>query len=237
MPRQRARRSIDLGSLSAAVSRPGIDPRTWVTLAEVIEAGFDAENGFFADVVYIPSDEEQTCLVGAQYAGEHYGLWTPLEPGDIVVVAVPNGDSNAGPVIISRVWQVTAPPPPEGGTGTEPTLDVILRVKPGRKLRIHTSETGGDVEIVPDAASGRVRLGSTDAERQAARVDDFVTVGRFVTFRDDQRDRLYWLPPGAGDGQWIGIPVIGYAPVLASEGIDLDSARITTGSEKVRIEG
>ena len=142
--RSRARRAIDLGKLSAAVARPGIDPRTWVTLATVIEVGFDADNSYYADVAYLPSGEEQTCLVGSAYTGNNFGIWTPLEPDDVVVVIVPNGDSNAGPIIVARLWNSADKPPTDGGEGEIPTDDLLVRVKSGHKLRLRTSGTGGD---------------------------------------------------------------------------------------------
>lgn len=234
MARRKARKSIDLGKLAAAVARPGIDPRTWVTLARVKQVGFDDKEGFFADVVYLPSGEEQTCMVGAIYAGNGFGFYTPLEEDDIVVVIVPNGDSNAGPVISQRVWNAADKPPADGGTGEVPTADVLLRIQPGKKLKIRTSAAGGDVEIVPEHADGRVKLGSADATRGAARLNDDVNLGYWYTERNGDKDITWWrLNP---TDAWAEIDDGVISPLPVTVGTHL-VGKIISASDKVKVEG
>jgi hypothetical protein len=166
MPR---RRSVDAGKISRLVSRPGVDPRTWITLARVVQTGFDPDHGFFADVEFEPTGEEQTCLIGAAYAGDGFGFFMPPKPDDIVVVAVPYGDQDSGPVIISRVWTGADKPMSDGGTGNEATEDVLLYVEPGKNLRVRatggggitmTTEGDGDIRLQAKGG-GKVKLGDT----------------------------------------------------------------------------
>lgn len=233
--RKRARTSIDFGKISAAVARPGIDPRTWLTYALVDEVGFDENNGMFADVTYIPTREEQTCLVGAAYAGNGFGLWAPLEVDDVVLVALPNGDSNSGPVIIARLWNAADKPPSELGSGEVPTENVVCRVQAGKRLRFITSG-GGNAEIVAEG-DGKVLLGSDSATRGAARQDDEVDMGYFYIYRDGDKDRLYWRAPGTNPltpGVWAEIDSGVTAPIVGTVGTALTGS-IKTSSGKVKV--
>lgn len=151
------RRSIDTGALAKALSRPGIDTRVWLSYAVVTDLGFDPNEGPFADIQYVPSGTTDTCLIGAPYAGNSFGAWFPLEVDDLVLVAVPSGDSNTGPVLIQRVWSAADPPMAEMGQSGELSKDVVLRMKPGQKLRILTSATGDGVSFTV-AGDGNIVL-------------------------------------------------------------------------------
>jgi hypothetical protein len=166
------RGSTDVGALSSAVSRPGIDPRVWLTLAVVTELGFDEAHGAFADVTFQPSGVTETCLIGSNYAGAEFGDWCGLELNDTVLVAVPDGDAAGGPWVVSRAWNAGDKPYAEmrSATDTEaPTADRILRVKPGQKFKLRTSGGGDGVDVkvegdgsyvIEIAGAGNVYLGS-----------------------------------------------------------------------------
>ena len=130
----------DTNTLGNAVSRPGIDPRVWVIEAVVMALGFDAEHGTFVDVQYQPTGELETCRVGSMYTADEGGFHVPFEIGDTVLVAVPSGDSNNGPVIISQLWGKQQPPAKDAGSGGEPSKDILLRVRKGRKMKIVTAD-------------------------------------------------------------------------------------------------
>lgn len=184
----RARPSIDLGRLSAAAQRPGIDPRVWITLALVKEVGFDAEQGIFVDVQLQPSGELETCFLGAAYAGAEFGMYAPVQVDDMVLVAVPSGDPNHGPVIISRMWDAGDKPHADmNGTGGAASDNMVLRLKSGAKLLIRTSGDGGEVDIqVEGGANLLLRAGNQvrmqDASQSFVRGEDYRTaLGNFLT--------------------------------------------------------
>lgn len=176
----RARSSVDVGRLSAAAARPGIDPRVWLTLAVVDEIGFDPENGIFADITYQPDGTKETALIGAAYAGNEFGFYCPVEIGDTVLVAVAGGDPGNGPVIISRMWGGADKPSADfqsTSDAEDATQDMVLRVKPGQKFKLRTSgsndgvditvEGDGDV-VIQATGTGKVYLGGTDGAEPIA---------------------------------------------------------------------
>ena len=171
----RARGSVDVGRLSAAAQRPGIDPRVWITLGIVKEVGFDAAEGIFADVQLQPSGEIETCFLGAPYAGAEFGMFAPVQVDDTVLVAVPSGDPNHGPVIIARMWDAADKPASDfAGSGDDPTEDVVLRVRAGKKLRVRVKGSGGQVDIqaeeganinIQSGGSGKIVIHASGSEK------------------------------------------------------------------------
>jgi hypothetical protein len=141
------RKSVDIGRLSKAVQRPGVDPRVWLALASVKELGFDPEHGCFADVYMHPDENVETCYIDTPYAGSvegvGFGDWAGIEVGDTVLVAVPQGDTNTGPLIIGRFWNAGDKPPLQiTDDGTTPTKDRWIIVKPGQALHLHCTLLG-----------------------------------------------------------------------------------------------
>jgi hypothetical protein len=191
---------VDVNALARAVSRPGIDPRRWVALAVITELGFDAENGVFADIAYIPDGTTDTAVVGAWYAGDGFGAYAPLKVDDVVLVAIPDGDPSTGPVVICRMWSSADKPPAEaGGSGDEPTTDPVTRVEDGATFRIVAKggasvrvELEGSGTFTVEATGGAavevrsetrvtinapsVELGDTPAQGMA-RIGDLVSIG------------------------------------------------------------
>lgn len=171
----RARRQPDVGAIASAVSRPGIDPRQWIKLASVEELGFDPLEGVFADLLLLPEGVPDTALVGSTYAGAAFGDWCPLEVGDLVVVAIPDGDSGSGPVVIARCWNAADPPHPDFGDGSEPSQDRVIRSRTGRAIKLRTSGTGAMSLVAEGAADaeltslgGIVQLGAAVPGQPAA---------------------------------------------------------------------
>ncbi len=139
-----------MGRVANAVSRPGIDPRVWLTLAVVRDVGYDVDEGIFVDVQFQPSGTIETCLLGAPYAGAEFGAYFPVNVDDTVLVAVPSGDPSTGPILIQRMWNSGDKPHADFQSedeDEEPTQDVVLRIQPGSKLKIRTSDDGDGVEI------------------------------------------------------------------------------------------
>lgn len=167
---------LNIGELSHALARPGIDPRVWIDLGVVTARGFDPDHGPFVDLELVPSGDVETAMVGTTYAGRAYGAWFPLEVGDLVVVAIPRGDTGAGPVVITRVWRAADPPPSEVGAGEDLSDDVVLRVREGKRYVLRTSGSGGsvDVAVEGDGAINLVARGSGRITIQQAGSADIV---------------------------------------------------------------
>lgn len=243
MPRKRigVRSKLDTQRLSVAVSRPGIDPRRWLEMGEVLDVGYDPEHGVFADVKLYSDQQTFTAFVASAYAGRDHGMLYKPKVGDVVVCAILNGDESAGLAILARLWNASAPPPPEFGDDTtaEPT-DVTdnptLVVEPGRTLRIVSRDGAsirieasgsGNVEVVASGAAQvkvtcestvlldcpDVRLGDAPAS-QVARIGDLV-VGA--------------TPPCSNGGG----PVVPAGVPLASGGIPV-VGQIVSGSRAVK---
>lgn len=121
MPKRRSA-PVDVQRLGAAVSRPGIDPRTWVTMGRVDDdpdaAHWDATAGWVVDVTFYGSDLEGgdglPCRVASQGAGDGYGEFIPPSQDAEVVVVLPGGDPEQLPVIVGYASN-------EGGGGAAPT--------------------------------------------------------------------------------------------------------------------
>lgn len=166
-------RRADPARLASLVSRPGIDPRIHLSLAVVDKVRVDPEHGVFADITLLPGEEPETALVGAPYAGAGFGQHFPIQEEDTVLVAIPDGDMDAGPVIISRMWSENDKPFAEmkgaaaEDRGTyEQAEKVILRAKAGTDTTIIVSdgatislkvEGSGNINLVVDG--GTVTLG------------------------------------------------------------------------------
>lgn len=169
----RVTRTPDMARLGEALSRPGMDPRSWVKIG-VVEAFHAGEDGVFADVRILPDDYVETCRVGSVYAGPGFGLYADLDAGDEVVVAFPSGDADEGPVVISRTWSASDPPPLED-RGEGPAL--LLRVKDGARLRIVA--VGASVEVLSKAdankAGGNVSVTADGNATVSAKGDAIVS--------------------------------------------------------------
>ena len=142
------------------------------------DVAFDPEHGIFADVTFIPSEIQETVLVGSGYAGDGFGVWAPLAVDDMVLVAVPGGDSNDGAVIISRLWTGLEKPPAlaQGTTSSQgmpdPSGHLSVRVEPGKKLQVQTHE--GAIEVT--AENGAIKITATEG----ANIELKVTNGKIT---------------------------------------------------------
>jgi hypothetical protein len=207
--------------MGRALARPGMDPRSWCSLAIVQSVVVDEAEGVFCDVLLMPSKRRETARLGAAYAGSGWGLYAPPMVDDEVLVSAPSGDPAQGLVITSRLWSPADVPPADAATYSE---DVLLTVRPDKSLRLVVS--GG----------GKVVLGTADASRGVARLDDTTTGGSLT---------LTSLPntptPGLNTATLTytgpdGVPqVVGsfVLPGLVTSGSADVSGRINTASETV----
>ena len=163
--RSRVLSHLDMMSLSTAVARPGIDPRTWVSLAIVTSdpyvETYEGEQDVFVDIMLMPSKEEETARVGSMYAGNGFGCYFPLKNQDEVLVCAPNGDPDEGLVVMQRLWSPSDPPPAIAASNPQ---DPAIVVEPERTLRIGASGTDGKVVVTTEADSSLL-LGTEDSTK------------------------------------------------------------------------
>ena len=172
--RRRANTQIDVNALSRAVRRPGIDPRSWCSIAIVQSLVVDPTEGAFCDVLLFPSNRRETARLGAAYAGSGWGIYAPPMVDDEVLVVAPSGDPAQGLVIVSRLWSAADVPPAQASQQPE---DVVISVRPGKTIRV-LAQGGGDVVLASE--TGKVKLGDESATRGVARLDDLVDGGTLV---------------------------------------------------------
>lgn len=161
MLRSRVSTTVDVGRLANAVSRPGIDPRVWVSYAILTSEPYietvAGRQDVLVDVTLFPTGTEETARVGAMYAGNGFGFYAPLHKDDEVLVCAPSGDPDEGLVVTQRLWSPSDPPP--DAVAQYPT-DVTLVVEPDRALRLNVSG-GGKVYIGSNDGTEPVALGQT----------------------------------------------------------------------------
>jgi len=169
LKRTRVSTTIDMRRVGEAVSFPGIDPRINESLAFALdEQKVDAQFGPFVDVVLLPSEMHVTCRVGAEYAGNGFGLYHgKIHKDDQLLVEFPNGDPAEGGVVVKRFWNGADLPPKLAGSNEGDTAWVI---EDKMTFRLVTSGTGGKVYFQSDdtvtLTSPKVRLGDESATEQ-----------------------------------------------------------------------
>lgn len=167
MLRSRVSTGIDVARLSNAVSRPGIDPRVWVSYAVLISEPYIepqvGQQDVVVDIQLMPTGEEETARVGAIYAGNGFGLYAPLHEGDEVLVCAPSGDPDEGLVVMQRLWSPADPPPQAVYDHPE---DVTLVVEAGKNLRLNVQGAGN---LILQVDTGKIYLGSPDNTEPAAK--------------------------------------------------------------------
>lgn len=142
------RTNIDTTRQREAVRGPGVDTRTWIAWGEIQELGHDESGGIFADVRVMPDGKLETCFIGSDHVDDQGGDWTGgYKVGDNVVILFPGGDESLGPTIVCQVWNKSNRPAPDFGDGTEPTTDRVIRMGKGKKFRVRSSGTGGDIDM------------------------------------------------------------------------------------------
>jgi len=171
----RASSTPDVGRLSRAVQRPGIDPRIWALRGWVTRVYVDADHGPLVDVL-LQTGEEDTARVGQLYAGPGYGDYAPIDVDDEVLLVAAMGNYNSGLVVVARLYSRSDPPPAEAA---QKPLDRVLRIKKDQTLRLIVEGTGQIVLRVGD--QGQVLLGDetglqpgalgTDLEQRVAALE------------------------------------------------------------------
>jgi hypothetical protein len=158
---------MDTGRLAQAVSRPGIDPRAWVSLAVALgESKVDPKSGVFVNVQLMPTGEKYTAVVASDYVGPGFGFYTPIHLHDDLIVVIPGGDPRLGVTVVKRLWTAADTPPAEAVLDP---AEIMLVVEKDKNLRLKVTGSG-KVEIDSDATvtlkAPQVRLGEEAATEQ-----------------------------------------------------------------------
>lgn len=144
LKRTRIGSSVDSARIASLVSGPGVDTRTWVSLAIALEDSVvDPDHGVLVDVRLVPTEEEYTARLAPGYAGSGFGLYHPVKKDDELVVAAPSGDPANGMIVESILWSAADKPPQEA---VDNPADVLLVVEPEKNLRLKVSG-GGNVYV------------------------------------------------------------------------------------------
>jgi len=148
------RTAISPSDLFKMVQRPGADPRLNIVYGIVVDVGYDADLGMYADVKIQPDGNEETCLVGSNFVQDGGGEWNPLNPGDLVLVAIPMGNPGYGPVLFARVWSASAKPATEfhdenSDDPTQATARRTIVVRGATKYRVRAKE-GAQISMEVD---------------------------------------------------------------------------------------
>jgi phage baseplate assembly protein gpV len=141
--------TLDTRMLGQAVSFPGIDPRSWVSLGVVTAVNVANDGGPMVDLVTLPNNQTATARVGAPYGAGGFGDWCPIAVDDEVIVIAPDGEPAHGLVVVARLW-CQADPVPDLAVANP--LDRLIQAKPGQSIRIVTTNDG--IVLVNDAPRG-----------------------------------------------------------------------------------
>lgn len=101
----------DAERISMAVSRPGIDPRTWVSMGRTEQGDdaywFDSKRGWIVDVQLYGGGAHATtvpCRALSQWPGlDGYGEYRPPGNDEEVLVVLPGGDPEEDPIVVGVV--------------------------------------------------------------------------------------------------------------------------------------
>lgn len=103
---------MDQRTMAEAFSYPGIDPRSWVSMAivETVQAEnenpveFDGDDGqVYVNCILKPSNIPCRARLGGAFAGPGEGFYSPFVGGEEVLLAIPEGDVKAGAVVLARL--------------------------------------------------------------------------------------------------------------------------------------
>jgi hypothetical protein len=177
---------IDIGRLSLALARPGIDTRVWCSIAIANDDQFfDEKHGLFVDLTLLPSGDIITARVGTSYAGTNWGTYDgKVLKDDEVCVLFPNGDPAEGGIIVARLWSAADVPP---SAAKDHQDDYVVAVQPEKNFRAVTTGAGKavlDSEHVflgKDDATEQLVLGTTYRSKESALMNDLNTAALLLS--------------------------------------------------------
>jgi len=217
------RRSFDSKRLGEAIAAPGVDLRYWCSMADVCtvdhETGecnyqdkhaiWNDSAGVDVDVMLQPLGIPCTCKYAGESAGE-VTVVTPIRPGDVVLVQLPDGDLNS-PVITKILHSRSRRQPVEGGKpifdnarmlifAKAVPIDIRTAGKDGSPVQVLIEQDGTAtvtakrINLGDHNASEQFVLGSSYRAAENTEVDDLRSA--FVALESAAQGALTVLKPG-----------------------------------------
>lgn len=181
-------RPLDVGRMGRALVQPGIDPRHWVSYGTVCTINADGTPNYTDEqAVYVDADGCKVDVllsptmqhVTARYPGVQGGatgtIYTPIRPGDEVLVEIPEG-SLAWPPVITRILSGEHSRLPMNPDRTPIWQNDRILVH-GRGVKVQVMAEGAGAGQVNALTDGTVTLGADTATEQLV---------KGTTYRDNQ---------------------------------------------------
>ena len=172
-------RPLDSAALAKVVERAGIDPRHWSSYGTVCTLNDDGSfnfddplsvytspDGCHVDVLIHPVLQHVTCRYSGVQGGSAGTIYTPIQPGDEVLVIIPDGDLRQAPVI-TRILSAEHSRLPMG-PDRKPLWQNDRILIHGNTVPVEIRTAGGGHILV--AMDGTVTV--NDGTKGAARLDD-----------------------------------------------------------------
>jgi hypothetical protein len=158
-------RNDDIANLRDYVRGPGIDTRTWISYARIdpltddqgnqaIEFD-DVDGQLYINCTLMPSNIPVRCRKGMLAAGSGEAVYFPHQPGDEVLVAIPEGNPRAGCVILCALNNAFDTFPTGSVAGVDPSQNAVGLFRMKAALTI---ESGASVMLRSAAAGAFLRL-------------------------------------------------------------------------------
>jgi hypothetical protein len=144
--RRRLARAFDAATGGEALARPGMDSRTWASMALVVGTDDDPpvifEDGQqLVQVQLEPSKLPALCRVAASIAGDGEAEFSPWVVGDEVLVVMPSGGPDSA-IITGRLNNELDRFPTESVAGQDPTTNTFAF---RRRRTAHVEEYAGPI--------------------------------------------------------------------------------------------
>jgi hypothetical protein len=204
---------MDTGRLAEALKKAGIDPRYWCSYGTVgvekDDGTVDYEDelavvispeGVDVDVCLEPLGVVVTCQYTGIQGGDKVSVYSPINPGDRVLVNLPDGDT-AGPPAIQAIMHSAHNPMPIDA-------DSELPIFQNDRFLVHSTGQDLDVRVVEADATfiaANVKVGGRDANEP-------LVLGNK---RNERWERLYDQLVAHKHGSAVGPTTPPLAPELA----------------------
>lgn len=156
----RSRRVPDVARIGAAVSHPGIDPRSWVSTGRVDDdpeaVRWELGIGWVVDVTMTGGPLDGTgpvpCRVAEFGRGPGTGRFCPVAPGQEVAVLIVGGSPEVGPIVVGTLANLGGSEAPVTVAGLP-----ILADAPASQPLVSVSPYDTEIEVasVPNIATER----------------------------------------------------------------------------------